>query len=92
MANWEPKLQIAYIPSHCKGDINHADVEHGFVTSVVKNGSVFCRFWLKQYGHTVCELRTKANSESCNPRDLVPYRLFADNIIEEVWNKYVIRD
>ena len=91
MAKFEPLMQIAYIPSHCKGDIDHKDVEHGFVTS--KNDSVvFCRFWIKKYGHTICELRTTANSEACNRRDLVPYRLFADHIVKEVWDKYVIRD
>jgi len=81
-------MQIAYIPTHAKGDIDHADVEHGFVTSS-NDQVVFCRFWSKAYGHTTTHLRTTANSEACNRRDLVPYRLYADHIIEEAWNTYV---
>lgn len=55
----KPGMQIAYIPNHAEGDINHKDVEVGFVTSITENGA-FCRYWSK---HNPGELRTKANSE-----------------------------
>ena len=30
---FKPGIKVAYIPYHAKGDINHADVEYGEVTS-----------------------------------------------------------
>lgn len=51
--------QIAYIPGHADGNINHPDVEFGFVTSV-KEDMAFCRFWSKTDRN---QLRTLANSE-----------------------------
>jgi len=30
---FKPGIEVAYIPYHAKGDINHADVEYGTVTS-----------------------------------------------------------
>lgn len=50
--------QIAYIPLHADGDIEHPDVEFGFVTSQ-RGDTVFCRYWR----HDLLDLRTKANSE-----------------------------
>lgn len=62
----KPGVQIAYIPAHCMGDLNHRLVEFGFVTSA--NGSTaFCRYWSKINPH---ELRTKANSEGTMIWDL----------------------
>ena len=60
--------QIAYIPNHANGDINHEDVEFGFVAKVVQTGysendiTYFCRFWRKGSPGT---LRTVSNSERC---------------------------
>jgi hypothetical protein len=51
--------QIAYVPRHANGDLDHPDVETCFVTSV--NGdAAYCRYWSKSHPG---ELRTKANSE-----------------------------
>ena len=62
--------QIAYIPMHAEGDIEHPDVEFGFVTSV-RGSTAFCRYWRRG---SVGELRTVANSE-CTPMDsLVEHR------------------
>lgn len=59
--------QIAYIPMHADGDINHPDVEFGFITGFNSAGDPFCRYWRKgQIG----ALRTTANSE-CTPIDMV---------------------
>jgi len=58
--------QIAYIPTHANGDINHPDVEFGFVTST-RNDVAFCRYWSKR---NPFELRTKANSEA-TPVDMI---------------------
>lgn len=53
--------QIAYVPYHSAGDLDHPDVEFGFVTGISKDGSAhFCRYWSK---HAPGELRTKATSE-----------------------------
>ena len=53
--------QIIYVPTHADGDIEHADCETGFVTSVPGPSRVmFCRFWSKA---DPAELRTKGASE-----------------------------
>ncbi len=56
--------QIKYDPGHC-------EPEYGFVTEVRKLGeasqTIFCRFWSNFHAG---ELRTMANSESCNMRDI----------------------
>ena len=53
--------QIAYIPLHANGNINHPDVEFGFVTSIHRDvDSHYCRYWRK--GH-LGELRTTSCSE-----------------------------
>lgn len=60
--------QIAYIPTHANGDINHEDVEFGFVTSYKPTLDVyFCRYW--RQGH-IGEMRTTANSEA-TPADML---------------------
>jgi len=52
--------QIAYIPNHANGNINHPDVEFGFVTTVRGSNQCFCRYWRKGKPGT---LRTTLNSE-----------------------------
>ena len=61
--------QIAYVPSHANGDMDHPDVDYGFVYNVNKydKNLYFCRYWSK---YEKGELRTKANSESTHARDL----------------------
>lgn len=67
--SFKPGQQIAYIPSHANENINHPDVEFGFVTSV-NDSYVFCRFFRNRGSN---ELRTMANSEACRPEDLIPF-------------------
>lgn len=55
---WLLRTQIAYLPPHAEGDINHPDVQFGFVVIDCGEKS-WCRFWMPG-GR---ELRTKANSE-----------------------------
>ena len=78
--------QIAYVPTHTKGDINHNDVERGFVTSgPTKDGAYFCRYWSRYHEK---ELRTKANSE-CTPADCLQVTdSFPQELIEEMLEKY----
>ncbi len=64
---FEPGAQIAYIPTHVPaGDLNHPDVEFGFVVTSTEIISR-CRFWRK--GH-LGDLRTKANGENAYNTDL----------------------
>ncbi len=62
--------QILYVPNHANGDLDHPDVEAGFVTSM-KPGSnvVFCRYWINR--HRPMGLRTTANSEATYMRNIV---------------------
>ena len=52
--------QIAYVPTHAGGDLEHPDVEFGFVMNKPGHVGVFCRYWRKTH---LGELRTVANSE-----------------------------
>jgi hypothetical protein len=42
----KPGDQIAYVPRHARGALNHPDVEYGFVTRLSHDGeTAFCRYW-----------------------------------------------
>jgi hypothetical protein len=74
MSDFKRGDQILYMPDHVSENHNHPDVQAGFVTSakVVSDGSttIFCRFWRNRN----CEnLRTRANSEGCDERNLIHY-------------------
>jgi RNase P protein component len=71
--------QIAYIPSHAKGNINHKDVQFGFVTSKTVNGA-FCRYW-REDGKG---LRTTANSELTPWDYLICYASHVARDVEEL--------
>jgi hypothetical protein len=51
-------MQIAMVPSHAEGNLNHPDVQMGFVTKLTENFA-FCRYFLPNSD----ELRTKSHSE-----------------------------
>jgi hypothetical protein len=71
MSIFQQGEQIVYVPTHAQQklpawsaipwtfDLDHPDIEFGFVTSQ-RGDTVFCRYWRK--GH-LGDLRTKANSE-----------------------------
>ena len=84
MNKFERGTQIAYIPNHANGTVLHDDVEFGFVTSS-NAGTVFCRYWSKYYPG---ELRTKANSEGCNPENLILYDSVSPRKVEEALRDY----
>ena len=66
IANATFKKRVAYIPGHAAGDIQHPDVEYGFVSS--HNGTnVFVKFD-RQLSKFSWDGTT---SQSCNPADLV---------------------
>lgn len=61
-------VQIAYVPTHAEGNIDHPDVEFGFISGVPEIGDVaYCRFWSTTHEG----LRTLANSELVCLNDLV---------------------
>lgn len=73
--------QIAYIPNHADGNINHPDVEFGFVTSESeKYNAHFCRYWRRGTN----ELRTKSNSELTPDEFLVEHNSVAQFVINEL--------
>ena len=89
--------QVAYVPSHVReecGDdwdrmIEHDDTEFGFVSSW-RDGSdslpvVFCRFWSK---HWMAGIRTVANSEGCEWKDLELYNSHADFEVQKVIERF----
>lgn len=74
----EKGTQIAYIPSHANGNINHPDVEFGFVISETAN-SHYCRYWKKG---NIYSLRTKANSELTPNECLVKHRTHPQYVVD----------
>lgn len=78
--------QIAYIPNHAHGDINHDDVKFGFVTSHPINitqsvKSVFCRYWKK---NCLGVLRTTANSELTPIDNLIQFNSVRQSIVDRL--------
>ena len=76
--------QIAYIPGHAKSTgLKHPDTEFGFVSSVSRLDSerIFCRYWLK---NSLGTLRTTANSEATNTKDLELYKSVPNSTINEI--------
>ncbi len=91
--------QILYVPSHAKGNIKHPDCEEGFVmgkTPGKDSESYWCRYWGRQYKY---RLRTTANSEATNRRDLEVKKTRSDDairvmvkIIEDGYPDYIARE
>ncbi len=75
--NFKRGDQIIYIPYHADGDPDHKDSQRGFVTSNREPGNFFCRYWSR---HLTGQLRTRANSESTKPEQLI----LKDTVPQEV--------
>jgi len=72
--------QIAYVPMHADGDLDHPDVEFGFITSV-RDDAAFCRYWRKgQAG----QLRTVANSELTPLDMLVECKSIGPSVVDQI--------
>ena len=89
-----PKQQVVYVPGHLRkafledpGKLIAADngVQRGFITGG-NIGGVFCRYFR---AGSETELRTTANSERANYRDVFPYRHTMNFVINRLWNTYV---
>lgn len=77
-------MQIAYIPNHAEGDINHPDVEFGFVDWDMGEPGVRCRYWRK--GKPGC-LRTRFNSELTPRANLILHDSVSEDILRiEMWS------
>lgn len=84
--------QIIYVPEHVRSAcgnnmskmIAHQDAEFGFVSSW-NDDTVFCRFWSN---HFMGALRTLANSEGCNRRDLELHSRYHQAIIDVTIKKF----
>jgi hypothetical protein len=81
--------QIAYIPTHAEGNINHHDVEFGFVTSE-RGDAHFCRYWIPvsiraQSGMPM--LRTLTNSELTPTDMLMAYESVDQSFVEDALAK-----
>jgi len=74
-------MQVAMVPSHAKGDLNHPDVQMGFVTALNDNFA-FCRYFL----HKSDELRTHSHSEGTAYECLVIHEHHLQSII----NTYLV--
>lgn len=65
--------QVLYIPPHAEGDLNHRDVQAGFIVGAASDGDLWCRYWrYRNHRPGKSILRTKANSERTS-RDLLRY-------------------
>ena len=84
----KPKKQVVYIPMHAVGRLDHPDCEEGFITSINRDEdgrivTVFCRFWSKYHGG----LRTKLNSEGCNPESLVLKDTRSQELVDRIYEE-----
>ena len=70
MAQFKRGDQVAYIPTHAEGNIDHPDVEFGFVT-YARDDTIFCRYWRRR---ELGVLRTRANSEGTPINNLVHHQ------------------
>lgn len=74
--------QIAYIPSHVReyfdSNLDHPDVEFGFVVDLQGEENAWCRYWLKGKPGF---LRTRANSELTPIRNLVEYKSVSQYLV-----------
>jgi len=76
--------QIAYIPDHARGDINHQDVEFGFVVSQGSRPTYFfCRYWHQGKPGV---MRTTANSELTNVGNLRIHKSVPQEVVNQ-WLK-----
>lgn len=63
----KPGMLVWYVPTHAHGDINHADAEHGRVSSVNS------KFAFVKFDKQVAKLGWDGTtSQSCDPADLRP--------------------
>jgi len=87
--------QIAYIPPHAKGDVNHPDTIFGFVYSLAfDTAEVFCRFWNKSIFSSydnfnglssyIKYLRTRNNSEKCKTEYIKQFDCFPQKYIDDL--------
>lgn len=78
-----PGEQVAYVPTHAKGDLKHPDVDYGFCQED-RGATVLCRFWSWDRKHClqVGELKTKANAVSAYKTDLVRHQHCEQRIID----------
>jgi hypothetical protein len=76
--------QIAYIPNHAEGDINHPDVEFGFIYKISWFGDAWCRYWRK--GH-LGELRTVANSEMTSVENIRLCNSLSQRLVDQTIEK-----
>lgn len=64
-------LRVAYVPGHAEGNLEHPDVDWGYISSMTKEGSlgemVFVKFdkYLKHLGWSGTQ------AQSCSPESLV---------------------
>lgn len=83
--------QILYIPNHADGNIEHFDVEAGFVVSVTEDGA-FCRYW-RRLGHwrwwQTKQLRTRMNSELTPFGNLLIYESAGKSAVDKAIKAYV---
>lgn len=84
MTTFERGDQVVCIPVHARlPGCDQKDWQYGFVTSLnADETTVFCRFW--QRGAEGWALRTVANSEGCNPDDLLYVRSAAEEKVAEL--------
>ena len=82
---FKPKDQIAYIPTHADGDIEHPDVQFGFITEA-RGENAFCRYWSKR-PREYATLRTTANSELTPIEMLVHHKYIADSVIDDLFRE-----
>jgi hypothetical protein len=69
-------MQIAMVPAHAGGNLEHPDVQFGFVTQITDNFA-FCRYFLPKSN----ELRTKSHSIGTSYQCIEIYESHSQDIV-----------
>jgi len=78
--------QVVYIPNHANGNIQHKDVEFGFVTGrspvlgklLGREEGCYCRYWSKELPN---KPRTLSCSELTPARNLIEHSILPQSVI-----------
>ena len=83
---WRRGMQVAMVPLYANGDLEHEDVEFGFITAVHTNHASV-RFWSSVPGH----IRNMGDAESINLGLLEEHNHVEQSVVRD-WLPHFVTD
>lgn len=85
----ERGMQIAYVPMHAEGNIEHVDVEFGVVVRPhAHEASHYCLYWTQRSTPEQPEMRTKLNAELTPTWTLVKVSVVSEEHVRAALAEY----